>query len=62
MTYCFSRPSQMAGHRFTYDIAIVKAVSKKAAIKKFSKYYKAIQEHEVCRIPFSYKVRILTDY
>jgi hypothetical protein len=62
MIYCFSRPNQMVGHRFTDDVAIVRAISKKAAVKKLSKYYKDILECEVNRIPFSIKVKILTDY
>ena len=62
MIYCFSRPNQMVDHRFTDDVAIVKAISKKTAIKKFSQYYEAVLEHEVYRIPLNHKVTILTDY
>ena len=63
MIYCFARPDQMIGHKFTDDVAICKAISKKRAIKKFSKLYKDISEKEVFRVAFGKNLpTILTDY
>ena len=63
MIYCFARPDQMIGHKFTDDVAICKAISKKRAIKKFSKLYKDVSEKEVFRVAFGKHLpTILTDY
>lgn len=63
MIYCFARPDQMIGHKFTDDVAICKAISKKRAIKKFSKLYKDVSEKEVFRVAFGKNLpTILTDY
>lgn len=59
--YSFARADQMIGHRFTDDVAICFALSKKQAIKKFSRLYDGIEEKEVTREPIR-KVMILTDY
>lgn len=37
--YYFARANQMEGHKFTDDVAIVWAMSKKSAIRKFSVLY-----------------------
>ena len=60
--YCFTRPDQMEGHRFTDDVAVVWAMSKKSAIKKFSVLYENVQENEVDKIGFLTHARVLTDY
>lgn len=60
--YCFARPNQMTGHKFTDDVAIVRARSKKKAIEKFSEYYSDISKDEVFRIKRDKYVWILTDY
>lgn len=60
--YYFARPDQMVGHNFTDDVAIVCAISKKSAIKKFSVLYNNVQDNEVRRIRFCTHVRVLTDY
>lgn len=60
--YCFARPNQMVDHRFTDDVAICRAWSKKAAIKKFSVLYAGVEEKEVSRINHFKNVKILTDY
>ena len=63
MIYCFTRPDQMKGHRFTDDVAICKAISKKRAVKKFSKLYADVSKKEVFRVAFGRKLpTILTDY
>ena len=70
--YVFRRPNAMIDHRFTDDVALVKAVSKAQAIKLFSRYYADIQDDEVFKLlPRKYHssqmidydiVHILTDY
>ena len=61
--YCFARPNTMVEHNFTDDVAIVRAISKKSATKKFSKYYSDIKVCEVFKIkPKDGDVWILTDY
>ena len=60
--YYFARADQMEGHKFTNDVAIVWAMSKKSAIRKFSALYANVQENEVDKICSLTSVRILTDY
>lgn len=60
--YCFARPNQMVGHKFTDDVAVAYAMSKKSAIKKFSVLYKDVQENEVKKIGFWTRAIVLTDY
>lgn len=63
MLYYFARANQMEKHKFTDDVAICVAVSKKNAIKKFNKLYENVLESEVFRVSFSRKYpTILTDY
>ena len=47
MFYYFSRPNQMVGHRFTDDVAVCFALTKKKAIKKFGLYYADVKSSEV---------------
>ena len=60
--YYFARADQMEGHKFTDDVAIVWAMSKKSAIRKISRLYVNVQEYEVRKVKFGTRVRILTDY
>ena len=60
--YCFARPAQMVDHRFVDDVAVVRALTKAAAIKKFSRYYAAVQPDEVFKLKKLKEVNILTDY
>ena len=60
--YYFIRPNQMVGHKFTDDVAVVWAMNKKSAIKKFSVLYKNVQENEVRKINFRLRAIVLTDY
>lgn len=60
--YYFVRPGQMVDHKFTDDVAVVWAISKKSAIKKFSVLYADAQENEVDKIGFWTRARVLTDY
>lgn len=60
--YYFARADQMEDHKFTDDVAIVYAINKKSAMKKFSRLYANIKTDEVRRVRFGTRVRILTDY
>lgn len=65
MLYYFSRPNQMVGHRFTDDVAVCFALTKKRAIEKFGLYYANVKSLEVKRLNlFSScpSICILTDY
>lgn len=56
----------MIGHKFTDDVAITFALTKKQAIKKFSRLYAHVKPEEVtCEIKWLLRfnrVAILTDY
>lgn len=59
-------PDAMQEHRFTDDVAICWAISKKRAIKKFKRLYDyddQIMNTSVSRICFNkWQIAILTDY
>lgn len=64
--YVFRRANAMSNHNFTGDVALVKAISKSQAIRKFSRYYADVQDSEVFKLVGSSTntgdVMILTDY
>ncbi len=60
--YYFARPAQMVGHKFVDDVAVVRAFTKATAIKKFNRYYAAVQPDEVFKLTHLKEVNILTDY
>lgn len=60
--YCFARPAQMVDHQFVDDVAVVRAFTKAAAIKKFNRYYAEVQPYEVFKLKKLRIVSILTDY
>ena len=63
MIYYFARPNQMIGHRFTDDVAVCFALSKKKAREKFGMYYKNVKLSEVKRVDlFTFGICVLTDY
>ena len=65
MFYYFSRPNQMVGHRFTDDVAVCFALTKKKAIKKFELYYADVKSSEVKPLSLFSScscICILTDY
>lgn len=63
MIYCYTKANQMKKHNFTDDVAVVKAMSKRSALKKFSYLYDDVDNKDVKRIKInSKKVTILTDY
>lgn len=63
MIYCYAKANQMKRHNFTDDVAVVKAISKRSALKKFGYLYDDIDNKDVKRIKINTKkVTILTDY
>ena len=61
--FSFARAGEMIGHRFSDDVAVCYALTKKQAIKKFSRLYADIKPNEVTREPVLRRgVAILTDY
>lgn len=65
MLYYFSRPNQMIGHRFTDDVAVCFALTKRKAIEKFGLYYANVKPSEVKLLRLFSScpcICILTDY
>lgn len=66
MIYCYAKAEQVKqhAHAITYnDVAVVKAISKRSALKKFGYLYDDVDSKDVKRIKInSKKVTILTDY
>ena len=60
--YCFAKADQMVEHRFTDDVAIVRAFTKKQAIEKFRVFYANVSKDDVFRVKLRKGVYILTDY
>lgn len=66
MIWRFARANQMIGHNFTDDVAITFALTKRKALKNFSRLYADVNESEVYNVTkqlFLYdRVSVLTDY
>ena len=65
MIYYFARPNQMVGHRFTDDVAVCFALTKKKAIEKFGLYYANVKSSEVKLLRLFSScpcICVLTDY
>ena len=60
--YCYAKANQMVEHRFTDDVALCRAVTKKRAIKKFKEYYTVVNKQDVFKVRLDKRVHILTDY
>lgn len=63
--WCFAKAGQMVDHRFTDDVAIVFAITKAGAIRKFQNLYLRVEEKEVQSISLRKILKrpeILTDY
>lgn len=62
--YCYAKPNQMRGHRFSDDVAICMAKDKKTAIRKFKRYYTEVDKSDVFLIKLddNNNFAILTDY
>lgn len=63
--WSFAKANQMIRHSFTDDVAIVFAVTKRGAMRKFQSLYLRIEEKEVQPISLKKILKrpeILTDY
>lgn len=61
--YCYAKADVMGGHDFTDDVAIVRAKTKKKAVKKLLKMYdKSFLKGNVHKVHFVNDVFIATDY
>lgn len=60
--YCYAKADQMVEHRFTDDVALVRAFTKRQAIEKFRRYYTFVSKDDVFKVKLRKKVYILTDY
>lgn len=60
--FAFTRANQMLEHKFTDDVALTRAWTRKGAIKKFNRYYSDVQRDEVETVRVISGVKILTDY
>ena len=65
--YVYAKPDVMQGHRFTDDVAITLAWSKKHAYKKFKQLYnlemKNIRKISILGLLFGkLSIEVLTDY
>lgn len=60
----YAKPDQMEEHKFTDDVAVCKAITKKEAMKIFSEYYGNMTAADVHELAFepNRKILILTDY
>ena len=61
--YAYALADAMVDHRFTDDVAICRAKSRKQAVKKFKRLYGLADETNVSRVRWNdYGIAILTDY
>lgn len=60
--FVFARANQMLEHKFTDDVALTRAWTRKRAIKKFNRYYSDVRKDEVKVVRVVSGVEILTDY
>lgn len=60
--FAFTRANQMLEHKFTDDVALTRAWTRKGAIEKFNRYYDNVQKDEVKVVRLISGVEILTDY
>lgn len=64
--WCYAYPNAMEGHRYTDDVALCFALTRKRAMKKFKRFYVADltdSRTEVFRVSFEPEgIAILTDY
>lgn len=60
----YAKPDQMEEHKFTDDVAVCKAVTKKEAMKIFAEYYGNMTAADVHELAFepNRRILILTDY
>lgn len=60
----YAKPDQMEEHKFTDDVAVCKATTKKEAMKIFAEYYGNMTAEDVGELAFrkNQNIIILTDY
>lgn len=61
--WCYAKGNVMVGHRFSDDVALCLALSRKGAVKKINRLYKGVQPDEIFPVYLnSQGVSVLTDY
>ena len=60
--WVYSKPSAMVGHRYSDDVALVRASSAEEALNKFRKLYNVNMEDIHLVVFNDYDIAILTDY
>lgn len=60
--WVYSKPNTMMGHRYSDDVALVRASSAEEALNKFKKLYN-VNMKDIHLVVFNdYDIAILTDY
>lgn len=60
--WVYSKPNVMVGHRYSDDVAIVRASNIEEALNKFKKLYNVNMEDIHLVVFNAYDIAILTDY
>lgn len=60
--WVYSKPNTMVGHRYSDDVALVRASSAEEALNKFKKLYNVNMEDIHLVVFNDYDIAILTDY
>lgn len=60
--WVYSKPNTMIGHRYSDDVALVRASSAEEALNKFKKLYNVNMEDIHLVVFNDYDIAILTDY
>lgn len=60
--WVYSKPNIMVGHRYSDDVALVRANSAEEALNKFKKLYNVNMEDIHLVVFNDYDIAILTDY
>lgn len=62
LLWVYSKPNTMVGHRYSDDVALVRASSAEEALNKFKKLYNVNIEDIHLVVFNAYDIAILTDY
>lgn len=60
--WVYSKPNTMVGHRYSDDVALVRASSAEEALNKFKKLYNVSMEDIHLVVFNAHDIAILTDY
>ena len=60
--WVYSKPNTMVGHRYSDDVALVRASSAEEALNKFKKLYNVNMEDIHLVVFNAHDIAILTDY